>query len=528
MKRRDFIKRVAPMTLLPFALNGQPIRAYGKILGAESEDFVDTDHVLVLVQLNGGNDGLNTVIPLDQYSNLTAARPDVIIDENKVLSLSGVTETGLHPSMASMRNMYNDGKVRIVQNVGYPNQNYSHFRSTDIWMSGSDSDEVVPSGWLGRYLGEEWPNYPNGFPNDDMEDPLAIQIGSVVSQVCQGVAVNMGFAIANPSNFYQLLTGDFGSVPDTWAGTELEYIRTTAYQSNEYAQKVKAAYENSSTQSTEYPDPATYLTNQLKIVARLINGGLKTRVYIVSLGGFDTHADQVDSTSSNEIGNHANLLQNLSDSIAGFQDDLEKMGIADRVLGMTFSEFGRRIVSNASVGTDHGAAAPLFLFGNAVKGGISGSNPNIPANATVRDNLEMEHDFRTIYASVLENWFCLDASTTDSVMLQEFDRLDVINNSCNVSSIARERNANAGDAFIKNYPNPFSSYTNVEFYSNGGHVLIEVINSQGQLIKTLVNAVIPEGKHTVNFDTFGLAAGTYYCKYQNEFVHHTRSMLKVD
>ena len=311
-------------------------------------------------------------------------------------------------------------------------------------------------------------------------------------------------------------------------GHELEYVRTTAYQSNEYAQKVKAAYEASSTQSSAYPDPATYLTNQLKIVARLIAGGLKTRVYIVSLGGFDTHANQVDPMDSNEVGSHADLLSNLSDSIAGFQDDIEKMGIADRVLGMTFSEFGRRIVSNASTGTDHGAAAPLFLFGNQVKGGISGSNPTIPANATVYDNLEMEHDFRTIYSTVLEKWFCLDEATADNIMLQEFNRLDVINDACATSSIARLRNARAGEAFIMNYPNPFSAYTTVRFVSNGGYVSIEVLDAKGQLVETLVSTDIPRGEHEVKWDSYGYAAGTYYCRYQNLNQSQTRSLLKVN
>ena len=228
MKRRDFLKRVAPMSLIPFAINGQPIRAYGKLMGAEAEDFVETDNVLVLVQLNGGNDGLNTLIPLDQYTNLSTARPDVLIPESKVLPLSGTSVTGLHPAMDKMQGMYKDGKMHILQNVGYPNQNYSHFRSTDIWLTGSDSDEVIESGWLGRYLSEEWPNYPNGFPNEDMEDPLAIQIGSLVSPVCQGLAVNMGFAISNPTNYYQLLTGTYDDTPNTWAGKELDYLRTVA------------------------------------------------------------------------------------------------------------------------------------------------------------------------------------------------------------------------------------------------------------------------------------------------------------
>ena len=235
MKRRDFLKRVAPMSLLPFAINGQPIKTYGKLMGAEAEDFTKTDNVLVLVQLNGGNDGLNTVIPLDQYAKLASARPDVLIPENKVLGLDGISATGLHPAMSKMKNMYDEGKLHILQNVGYPNQNYSHFRSSDIWMTGASSDEILESGWIGRYLSEEWPNYPNGFPNEDMPDPLAIQIGSLVSPVCQGIAVNMGFAITNPNNYYQLLTGNYPDTPNTKAGKELDYLRTVARQTNEYS-----------------------------------------------------------------------------------------------------------------------------------------------------------------------------------------------------------------------------------------------------------------------------------------------------
>ncbi len=525
MKRRDFLKRVAPMSLLPFAVNGQPIRAYGKLMGANSEDFTETDNVLVLVQLNGGNDGLNTLIPLDQYANLSTARPDVLIPENKVLSLDGIDNTGLHPAMNKMRDMYNDGKVRAIQSVGYPSQNYSHFRSTDIWLTGSDSDEVVESGWLGRYLSEEWPNYPNGFPNDDMEDPLAIQIGSVVSPVCQGLAVNMGFAVSNPTNFYQLLTGNYGPTPNTWAGKELDYIRTVAHQSNEYSQRVKAAAESASNLAT-YPD-GNRLANQLKIVAQLIAGGLKTRVYIVSQGGFDTHANQVDATGGNETGSHAFLLQTVSDAIAAFQDDIEQLGVDDRVLGMTFSEFGRRIVGNGSTGTDHGAAAPLFMFGSKVKGGVTGDNPDIPANATVQNNLAMQTDFRSIYSTILQDWFCLDEATSDSVLLKDFEKMDLLEGACSTTSITRDKRARAGDSYISNYPNPFGASTNVSFYSNGGLVTIDVINIEGQIVSTLVSAEIPKGTHEISFDASGLPSGTYYCRYQNGYIQQTRSLLKV-
>ena len=526
MKRRDFLKRVAPMSMLPFAINGQPIRAYGNILGAEAEDFVDTDNVLVLVQLNGGNDGLNTVIPLDQYLNLTAARPDVIIPENKVLKLDGVTATGLHPAMSKMRNMFNDDKLHILQSVGYPNQNYSHFRSTDIWMSASDRDEYLQSGWIGRYLSEEYPNYPNGFPNDDMEDPLAIQIGSVISPVCQGLSVNMGFASSNPTNFYQLLDGNYGDVPDSWAGKELDYIRTVAYQTNEYSKRVKAAAESASNLSTFYPD-GNRLADQLKIVAQLIAGGLKTRVYVVSQGGFDTHANQVDATDGNETGYHAFLLETVSEAINAFQDDLEKLKIDERVIGMTFSEFGRRIISNASTGTDHGAAAPLFMFGTKIKGGLSGDNPDIPANATAQTNIEMEHDFRSIYSTILEKWFCLDKATTGSVLLKDFDAMDLIEDACTTTSIGREKRQRAGDAYITNYPNPFTTNTTIRYYSDGSPVNIQVIDVQGKTVANLVNGVVPQGTNEVIFNALGLPSGTYYCTYQNGFISQTRSLLKV-
>lgn len=526
MKRRDFIKRVAPMSLLPFAINGQPISAYGKLLGAEAKDFTESDKVLVLVQLNGGNDGLNTLIPLDQYANLSQARPDVLIPENKVLPLTGITGTGLHPAMSKMKEMYDDGKMHILQSVGYPSQNYSHFRSTDIWMTGADSNEVLESGWIGRYLSEEWPNYPNGFPNEDMEDPLAIQIGSVVSQVCQGVAVNMGFAISNPTNYYQLLTGNYPDAPDTWAGHELDYVRTVARQTNEYSQKIKSAAEGATNLSTLYPD-GNRLADQLKIVAQLIAGGLKTRVYIVSQGGFDTHANQVDPVDSNETGYHSFLLQTVSEAIHAFQDDLEKLKLDDRVLGMTFSEFGRRIIGNASTGTDHGSAAPLFMFGKNIKGGMTGSNPIIPANATSKDNLVMETDFRSIYSTILRDWFCLDESTSNSVLLKDFDPLDILDSVCTTTSVDRVRRQNAGDAYVSNYPNPFTNQTNIKYYSNGGHVSLTVIDTHGKIVGSLVNTEIPSGTHEVVFDTSSLPSGTYYCQYQNADIQQTRSLLKV-
>ncbi len=529
MKRREFLRTSAPFTALPFLMNGTPLTALGKpdIMNALSRAFVNTDHVLVLIQMNGGNDGLNTVIPVDQYTNLSKARSNVMIPLAKVLILDDVTGTGLHPSMTHMRTMFNEEKLGIIQGVGYPNPNYSHFRSTDIWNTASDSNEVLYSGWVGRYLSNEFPNYPEGFPNASMPDPLALQVGSVVSTVCQGVSVNMGMAISDPTAYYALITGNYTDSPSTKAGKELDYVRKVAEQSNAYGLVVKAAGEKGNNKSTKYPDPGTNrLSDQLKIVAQLISGGLKTRIYVVNINGFDTHAGQVDATGGNETGNHARLLGWMSEAIDAFQDDLEQLGLDERVMGLTYSEFGRRIKSNFSLGTDHGAAAPMFLFGKNVKPGILGSNPTISSNVEVNDNLPMQYDFRSVYASVLKDWFCLDDTEVDSVMTKTHQQLPLLEDTCNTSSTDRAKMRTAGDAYVMNYPNPFVDSTTIRYEADGTHVLIQIFSSQGQVIETLVNSEIPNGEHEVVFNSSSLASGTYYYRYQRGSFQQTKAMIK--
>ena len=268
--------------------------------------------------------------------------------------------------------------------------------------------------------------------------------------------------------------------PSSKAGKELDYIRQVAGQSNEYGQAVKTAGEKGNNKSTKYPDQGNNrLADQLKIVAQLISGGLKTRIFVVNINGFDTHAGQVPTTGGTETGNHANLLGQLSEAIDAFQDDVELLGLKDRVLGMTYSEFGRRIMANFSSGTDHGAAAPMFLFGTNVKPGILGKNPTIADKVEVNDNLPMQYDFRSVYASVLKDWFCLEDTEVDSVMTKTHQQLPVLNDSCNTSSSARKALRKSGEAYVLNYPNPFSHATTIKFESSGGHILVQVFNPQG-------------------------------------------------
>lgn len=209
MKRRSFIKTAAASTVLPVSLNGMSLRSYqkGSLLSALSKRSAK-DKVLVLIQLNGGNDGLNTIIPLDQYAKLSKARSNVLIQESSVLTLKSNEKTGLHPKMGGLQNLYTNDKLNIVQSVGYPQPNFSHFRSTDIWMSASESDEVLTTGWVGRYLNKRFEGFPEDYPNANMEDPLAIQIGPLVSLAFMGPEANMGMAVTDPSSFYNLVSFD--------------------------------------------------------------------------------------------------------------------------------------------------------------------------------------------------------------------------------------------------------------------------------------------------------------------------------
>ena len=536
MRRRDFIRNSVPVAVLPFLLGGFNVRAYGRskvlegLIGAGSPG----DRVLVLIQLNGGNDGLNMVIPLDQYPALMSARGNIAIPENKILKLTDAT--GLHPSMIGLRNLYMAGRVNIVQGVTYPNPNKSHFRGTDIWLTASDANQTLSTGWLGRYLDQVYPDFPNGYPDEVAPDPLAIQIGSIVSTGLQGPAGSLGMAITSPTSFYQLLTGGVDTAPDTPAGHELTFIRQVAQQTSVYADRIKAAAGKVPVQSSLYPSPGTNkLADQLKIVAQLIAGGLKTRIYITNLGGFDTHSGQVDQTLGTEYGDHTDLLGKLSEAILAFQEDLRILRADHRVIGMTFSEFGRRIKSNASFGTDHGESAPVILFGKAINRGIIGTNPVIPIPASSTDNLAMQYDFRQVYASVLKQWFGVPQAMLDAVLLQNFQTLPIVgpfprpalpiinqNGPVSVAGGVPER-----IALHQNYPNPFNPSTTISFTSTGEPVSIRVYDTLGREVATVVDGTPGTGEFSVTFDASALPAGIYYYRMRSGSFNEVRRMNLV-
>jgi uncharacterized protein (DUF1501 family) len=428
MKRRDFIRASSALSV-PLFLNGFPLRAETSdpMLDLMAMGGLQNGRKLVIIQLNGGNDGLNTVFPRDQYAKLLTARPNLLMPESAILPINGFAATGLHPGLAEINNLFADGRVNVLQGVSYPNPSFSHFRATDIWFTGSGSNTNLNSGWIGRHLNEEFPNFPDGYPSPTMPDPPAVQIGSQASIMTQGPTINMCMTVSDPNSFYNLIDGVIDPAPPTPYGSELTYVRTIKKQSNGYNTAVKTAFNAANNISLKYPPANTNrLADQLKIVARLIKGGLKTLVFIVNhQNSFDTHSNQVDAADRTK-GTHNNILSALSKAVDAFMDDIKLMGKEDFVFGMTHTEFGRQVKSNASSGTDHGTGVPMFFFGKKANPAVVGSNPVIADNPTGATNLvAMQFDFRRVYYTILKKWFELTPAQLNNVMLQAYDEVNI-------------------------------------------------------------------------------------------------------
>ncbi|MBK9992561.1 MAG: DUF1501 domain-containing protein [Saprospiraceae bacterium] len=527
MKRRNFIQTAATGVVVPTLLQGIPMNAYSNnsILDALVNPTVDTDHVCVMIYLGGGNDGLNTLIPLDKYARLSAAdaRTKIMIPQNEILSLSGVPNTGLHPAMSGFKILFEEKKLNAIQSVGYPTPNFSHFRATDIWTSASDSNQVIDTGWVGRYLNQEYPGFPANYPNAQNPDPLAIQVGANLPLLFQGQNAQMSMNVSNTDIFGAWPQGINDPAPNNPFGKELSYIRTISRQSKSYADKLIAAFLKGNNLAN-YPT-GNYLADTLKVIARVIKGGLKTRMYLVSLGGFDTHANQVVDGNKSQ-GTHATLLRNLSEAVLAFQRDLEMMSLDQRVLGMTFSEFGRRIKSNDSLGTDHGAAAPMFLFGSKVQSGVIGNSPQIPATLTENDNLPMQYDFRSVYASVLKDWFCISQQSTDQVLLRNFQNLPLIKNECSTVDID-DFNQKQNALQMSVYPNPVVHFAKINFQSSNAKTSICLFDSLGRLVKTIYEGRLSEGAKSISLENENYKSGNYYIRVQHGDVQQTELVQMI-
>ena len=517
MKRRKFLRHATHSMAIPGLVGSLGLsNGYGlnlpKLLSMASAE----GKVLVLVFLEGGNDGLNTVIPLNRLSAMSSVRPHVFLPEDRLLRLPGES-VALHPALSNLRSLYTEGRLGIVQSVGYPEQNFSHFRSTDIWMSGSNSDELITNGWMGRHLAGEFPGYPEEYPTVEHPDPLAIEIGNGGSLLFQGPAASMSMVLSGADDFYKLLNNEEEEAPATNAGDKLRFIRLIARQAEQYGEVVLDAARKARNLANYQSDR---LSEQLRIVARLIAGGLQTPLYMVRLGGFDTHDNQV-AVSDHTQGEHAELLKSLDDGVMSFMNDLEQHNVADRVIGMTFSEFGRRIISNASRGTDHGSAAPLFVFGNAVKGGVLGENPVFTANSRYNDNIDMQFDFRQIYASVLSQWLDQSDQNIENTLIRNFDQVPIIGDSV-ITSI-EEKPSNYP---ISVFPNPVQDVSVIRYHANGSPVKIDLYGMNGKLIEHIYRGPSNAGENQVIWQSTRLRQGQYLLRVTGEGINSYFKVIK--
>ncbi|WP_295770704.1 DUF1501 domain-containing protein [uncultured Mucilaginibacter sp.] len=399
MKRRDFLKSstlASGAFLIPAFLKPFESMAMSAVSGYKN---------LVIIQLSGGNDGLNTVVPFgdDVYYQ---KRKTVAITPNEIIKLNDIQ--GLNPNLSALKEIYDQGWMNIINSVGYPNPDRSHFRSMDIWQTASNSNEFLSTGWIGRYLDSNCQTCQNPY--------TAIEVDDTLSLAMKGSKMK-GIAVQDPNKLYQTTREPFfkdlmhGPDNDHLHEDNLGYLYKTmieTYSSADYIQKTSKTY------NVVAPYPATGFGNQLKNVSKFINSGLNTRIYYVSLGGFDTHVGQ-----QNQQGRQ---LKIYGDAVAAFVKDLKQTGKLDDTLIMTFSEFGRRVEQNASNGTDHGTANNVFLFGGKLgKAGIYNNAPDL-ANLENGD-LKYQIDFRDIYATLLKKWLNVNDS---SILNAQFTGLNFV------------------------------------------------------------------------------------------------------
>jgi uncharacterized protein (DUF1501 family) len=392
--RRRFLAQVAAASTTTGLVSLAPqvpwFLADSAALGAETA--AKDEKILVVVQLSGGNDGLNTIIPFKD-ERYVKARPSLKFDEASVLKIDA--ETGFHPSLKGMAKLLEANQLSIVQGVGYPNPNRSHFESMDFWHTArTELGGDRTAGWIGRGLDSRLEDAsrtpdPGALHLGDEVQPLALLAREVPSPSIRSLD-QFKLDLGGNAQLRQSIESAVAVSRDD-ASDLLRFVQTRTTSALEVSRRIEAAAKDYKT-SVAYPQ--TGLAGKLKQAAQLIDAGLSTRVYYVALDGFDTHSQQA--------GAHAGLLSQLGDALAAFAEDLGTHGHLDRVATLIFSEFGRRLEENASQGTDHGAAAPVFLVGNKVKPGLVGKHPS---TTDLEDgDVKFAIDFRTIYSALLSQW----------------------------------------------------------------------------------------------------------------------------
>jgi len=471
----------------------------------------ESDRVLVIVELKGGNDGLNTVVPLYDYDTYANARPDIRLQRNELITLSD--DFGIPNYATKFEEMWGNGQMKIVHGVGYENSSLSHFKGEDKWSSADPTNSNPETGWFGRYFEDIYPDYLM----DPPVKPAAIQIGNNGNLTFNGEEAYYGFTVSSPEKLFQIaqsgLLYDLNNMPPCLHGEQKRYLRSIANATFNYAGVINEAYTASSDFGV-YPD--NKLGKQLSVISRMIKGNLGTKVYLVQLGGFDTHNGQAPV--------HENLITQLSETLSYFYNDLSGAGWDDKVLCMTVSEFGRRVSQNGSAGTDHGTASQSMFFGSALNGnGFIGSHPDL-SDLNNNGNLKFTKDFRELYASVLKDWFCIGSSLVNEVLLgQQFNSVDL-----GFQCVTLDTNDSTLGAGLKHFVNyTDATYLNLEMPTTG-HVDIKLFNLLGQEVGTLKNEVLFAGNHSINVNkAFGnqLMAGQYIYRIVTSNKSYSKSLI---
>ena len=544
MKRRQFIKltsTASAASMLPFE-----IQASMKLVNSFYNCDV-SNRKLILVELNGGNDGLNTVIPISAYPDYQTLRPNIHIPSSLFLPLSNIDsnltgtnqDIALHPELTGFYNLYAQDQLRIIQSVGYPSQNKSHFGSQDIYATGNDGNNWVngdQSGWIGRFMEH---NYADTIPTTY---PLGIQVGSNTTslgfhgEIEHGLALNLSGQ--DSENFYSVLSGLAGAppnnIPSSDYGSELQYIIDTDILSNQYSQVISTAFNNGANSTTSnYPD--TNLADQLKTVARLIRGGIETKVFMVKLGGFDTHNNQ--NQSSGDIqGRHSVLMTELSGAIESFMTDLNADNLANDVLGLTFSEFGRKAKENGSLGTDHGEVAPMFAFGKPVKSGVSGINVDL-TEAVQTNNYQVQtvqHDYRDTFSTIMQDFLGATSSVIDSTFIDNISTesfltskiTDLIKDDYTVPEDCYTEALNIPETTLDNwsvFPNPFKTSF---FIVSKSHELETKFVLRNQLSQIVLKGDLKFNNGKATVDASQLQNGLYFLTLENSLETSSHKLVK--
>ena len=523
MKRRKFIQLSSTGSLAGFMLNGHMVNAFTrtKLLDNVSEDVI-RDRCVVMIQLSGGNDGLNSIIPKNQYDKYASIRPTIRIKDtgsNKGIELDsslGVQDqTLLHPNLLAFKQLWDEGKLNIVHGVGYPQLNKSHFSGRALMSRGGDGTDAnsnKPDGWMARYLN-------SAFDHTTYDDPLGIQLGNKKpadefhSDAEHKVDINLSGQ--DTAGFYSQLS-NIGNPLANYGDESSEYIDNINFingmevTATNYASRISAVF-NAGTNNVSYP--SYDLADQLKTVAKMLSGGSKTKLFLLRIDGFDNHANQVASQTDSHLGKHADLLLELSESIKAFQDDLESLGIDQNVVTTTFTEFGRKPIQNDNKGTDHGNLGPMFVIGTGVEPGFTGTHLSLDS-FTLGGNVkhfdldtQMQHDYRQVYAAIIGDF--LGASSLN-IIDTEFDAYDQNRLNLIESPILNnpyEKSTHSTSLIVA--PNPVVNDTMIQFSSPMWmRGQLQIHDLQGRIVQELI-ADFSSGTNQIPLHLSHLAKGMY-------------------